>query len=254
MTTKQKPRDLIKKYSTAIIEGLEAKIRASSSVNHKLTKGELRELFVSTVLASFLSNQFDVGTGIVVNQKEEQSRQTDIILYDNRILPPFIKQQHIGVYPAESVLGTIEVKSHLTNKALLDAEASAKRLHEEIFEPRSSIYEDYDQIKPISGIIAFYGRGLRVLSDATEGAEWLTKNVRYIFAICLLGRFSWLNLSGKGWSMSQNPKSYEETKRFIAVYLDNLRTTSETRITFLGQFAHKDWLSIYICDQGLFDS
>ena len=86
---------------------------------------------------------------IVVNQKGEQSDQTDIILYDNRILPPFIKQQHIGVYPAESVLGAIEVKSHLTKTALLEAEASAKRLHEEIFDPRSSIYKDYDQIAEI---------------------------------------------------------------------------------------------------------
>src|SRR2546426_12636818 len=108
-----KPKGLIKRYSTAIIEGMERKIYASASLEHKLTKGELGELFVSTVLTSFLTSQFDIGTGIVINQRETQSNQTDIILCDNRILPPFIKQQHIGVYPAESVLGTIEVKSDL---------------------------------------------------------------------------------------------------------------------------------------------
>lgn len=254
MDRHQKPKGLIKKYSTAIIEGLERKIHASASLNHRLTKGELRELFVSTVLTSFLTNQFDVGTGIIINQKEVQSTQTDIILYDNRILPPSIKQQHIGVYPAESVLGTIEVKSNLTKQAILEAEASAKKLQEEVFEPGGSIYRDYDHIKPILGIMGFYGRGPQELLDPASGAKWLQEHMHYTFAICLLGRFSWLNLSNKGWSLAYNQKSFEETKRFIAVYLDNLRTTSETRMRFLSQFAHKDWLSVYIRDQGLFDS
>ena len=51
---KSKPKDLIKRYSTAIIEGLERKIVASSTINHKLTKGELRELFVTNILKHFL--------------------------------------------------------------------------------------------------------------------------------------------------------------------------------------------------------
>ncbi|MHA2219827.1 MAG: DUF6602 domain-containing protein [Candidatus Hodarchaeales archaeon] len=250
----QKPKKLIKKYSTAIIEGLDKKIKASSSLNHKLTKGELRELFVSSILSSFLTNQFDSGTGIVINQKEEQSNQTDIILYDNRILPPFIKQQHIGIYPAESVLGTIEVKSNLDKSALLKAEEDAKYLHETIFNPGSSIYNDYGDIKPKSGVIGFYGRGPKELMNQEDGAIWLSNNIRYLFAICILGKVSWLNLQGKGWAISESNKDFEETKRFIAVYLDNLRTTSETRINFLGQFAHKDWLSVYIREQNLFDS
>ena len=254
MSIRQKPKKLIKKYSSAIIEGLDRKIDASSSLDHKLTKGELRELFVSSVLTSFLTSQFEIGTGIIINQKEEQSNQTDIVLYDNRILPPFIKQQHIGVYPAESVLGTIEVRSHLDKKAVMEAEASAKVLHNTIFNPQSSIYHDYGNIKPICGLIGFYGRGPIELMDQSAGAKWLNDNVKYIFAICLLGRFSWLNLSNKGWAISENNKEFEETKRFIAVYLDNLRTTSETRIAFLGQFAHKDWLSIYIREQTLFKS
>lgn len=254
MSIRQKPKKLIKKYSSAIIQGLDRKIDASSSLDHKLTKGELRELFVSSVLTSFLTSQFGIGTGIIINQKEEQSNQTDIVLYDNRILPPFIKQQHIGVYPAESVLGTIEVRSHLDKKAVMEAEASAKVLHNTIFNPQSSIYHDYGHIKPICGLIGFYGRGPIELMDQNAGAKWLNDNVKYIFAICLLGRFSWLNLSNKGWAISENNEEFEETKRFIAVYLDNLRTTSETRISFLGQFAHKDWLSIYIREQTLFKS
>lgn len=105
-----KPSGLIKAYSSAIIEGMAIKIAASSPLKHRLTKGELRELFKVDVLNAFLTSQFSIGTGVIINQKEEQSSQTDIIIYDNRILPPFIQEQHIGVYPAESVVGTIEIK------------------------------------------------------------------------------------------------------------------------------------------------
>ena len=139
MKSKGKPKKLIKRYSTAIIDGLVKKISASSPLNHRLTKGELRELFVTNILAAFLTKQFDTGTGIIINQREEQSNQTDIIIYDNRILPPFIKEQHIGVYPAESVVGVIEVKSVLDKRAMIESEESAKILHEKIYNPNSSI-------------------------------------------------------------------------------------------------------------------
>ena len=100
----------------------------------------MRELFVPNILSPFLSKQFDIGSGIVINQKEEQSDQTDIIIYDNRILPSFIKEQHIGVYLAESVIGIIEVKTNLRKDALIRAEASARKLHEKIYNPLSPVF------------------------------------------------------------------------------------------------------------------
>ena len=252
-TPKSKPKNLIKRYSTAMIEGLGKKIDASSPIENKLTKGELRELFITNILRYFLTNQFDVGTGIVINQKEEQSKQTDIIIYDNRILPPFIKEQNIGIYPAESVVGVIEVKSRFARDAILKSEESSRILIEIIYNPSSSIYGDYHYLRPLCGIIGFYGTGIRELKDAGEGKNWLDKNIKYNFALCLFGKYSWLNLSKTGWSMSSQKGNFEETKRFIAAFLDNLRTRSENRLQHMSQFAHKDWIGIYIRDQKLFD-
>lgn len=168
-----------------------------------MTKGELRELFVTNILDSFLTKQFDIGTGIIINQKEEQSNQTDIIIYDNRILPPFIKEQHIGVYPAESVVGVIEVKSKLDKKAILDSEDSAKKLHEVIYNPSSSIYGDYEYSKPVSATIGFYGIGSRELADPQKGKQWVETKLQYNFALCLIGKFSWIKLKDRGWSKSR---------------------------------------------------
>jgi len=45
----------------------------------------------------------------------------------------------------------------------------------------------------------------------------------------------------------------EETKAFVAVLLDNIRTESQERYSTLvspkSQERHKDWLSLYIRDQ-----
>jgi hypothetical protein len=235
-----------------MIEALVGKISASSPLQHRLTKGELRELFVANLLSPFLTKQFDIGAGIVINQREEQSNQTDIIIYDNRILPPFIKEQHIGVYPAESVVGVIEVKTNLTKREVLSAEASARRLHEEIYNPSSSIYGDYSQIRPLCGAIGFYGNGFSLLMDKDGGKPWLRSTCRYISYICLVGKLSWINLKGKGWTLSDKKDSFEETKRFIAVFVDNLRTRSELRLQYMSKSKHKDWLSVYIRNQELF--
>ena len=254
MHHKPKPKNLIKRYSSAIIEGLDRKIAASSPIKHKLTKGELRELFVTNIVRHFLTKQFEVGTGIIINQKEEQSNQTDIIIYDNRILPPFIKEQHIGIFPAESVVAVIEVKSHLTKKALLSSEESARILCENIYSPSSSIYGDYKYIRPLCATIGFYGIGSKELKDPEQGKSWLQSNIKHNFALCLFGKYSWLNLRKTGWTKSTEKSKFEETKRFIAVFLDNLRTRSEVRLQHMSQFAHKDWIGIYIRDQELFDN
>ena len=65
----------------------------------------------------------------MTNPEGDQSNQTDIISYDNRVIPPFIKEQNLGVYPVESVVAAIEVKSQLDKSELLRSEKNAKRLH-----------------------------------------------------------------------------------------------------------------------------
>jgi hypothetical protein len=128
--------------------------------------------------------------------------------------------------------------------------SSAGRLRKGIYNPTSSIYGDYEHIRrPLCAAIGFYGRGFGLLMDNETGRQWLKENCRHISFICLVGKFSWINLDKKGWSPSENRQNYEETKRFIAVFLDNLRTLSESRLNYLGQFTHKDWLSVYIREQ-----
>lgn len=243
--------NLIPIYSSALVNGFIKRMDSLSSLGHKLTKGELRELFVSNILKSFLTSQFDIGSGIIVNHKGEQSKQIDIIIYDNRIIPPLIKQQHIGVFPAESVIATIEVKSNLTKEAIITSESSVRHLYEVVYNPSSNMYKDYN-FTPLCALIGFFGNGVSDLTDEQKGKVWLKQNIDKIFSICLTGKYSWINIIDTGWHFHKSDNKYhEETKAFIAVLIDNIRTHAEGRLKYLTS-SHRDWLSIYIRHQNLF--
>jgi hypothetical protein len=227
------------------------RVKGLSSLNHKLTKGELKELFVSAILRRFLPIQFDIGTGIIVNHRGDQSRQTDVVIYDNRVMPPFIKEQAIGVYPAESVIAVLEVKSLLRKKELLSAETSAVQLYDTVYNP-AGFYRGYspEPYKPLCGIIGFQGNGCKELSDQEAGAAWLSEHISHLFLICVADRYGWAKVGSPTptWGFKKADETHEEVKRFIAILLDNIRTRSEARYQQLAR-THYDWLSIYLRDQ-----
>ena len=241
---------LIQKYSTALIQSLISKIESLKTLDHKLTKGELRELFVSDLLNLFLTDQFGIGSGIIVNQRGRQSKQNDIIIYDKRILPPFIKQSHLCVFPAESVLAVLEIKSNLRKKDILQFEETSKYHYDIIYKPDDSFYQDYNLLKPICAIFGFYGSGVRELNDKIHGKKWLQDNIKNILYLGLLNKYSWINMHSSGWTGHLVDKTNNETKRYIAVMLDNIRTLAEQRINYLNQ-THHDWIGLYIRDQRL---
>ena len=56
---------LIQKCTTSIVRGFIERTKSLSHPDHRLLKGELRELFMSNILDSFLTNQFEIGSGII---------------------------------------------------------------------------------------------------------------------------------------------------------------------------------------------
>ncbi len=245
-------RTLIQIHTSSVISGLIEKINSLAKMKHRLKKGELKELFISDILRSYLSSQFNIGSGIIINQAGIQSNQTDVIIYDSRILPPFIKEANLGVFPAECVLAKIEVKSRLTKNSILSAQQSAHKLHNEIYDSEYSIYQDMGNYLPLCTLIGFQGIGAKVLANNEEGAVWLDEHAGELNAICFTGKFSWLKITDSGWrKRDADLITHEETKRFLAAFLDNIRTLSIKRINYINnqENVHKDWLGIYLRDQ-----
>lgn len=241
-------RSPIQQHTSAIIKGLIEETRAIGNLEHDPEKGRLRELFVTRILEKFLTKQFGTGTGVIINQKREQSKEMDIVIYDNRILPPFIEEQKVGVYPAECVLGVIQVRSWISKETIREYAESARRLHEGIYNPASSLHPDYYKMKPFYGLVGFFDKGIFNGLSEKDILEWMMNNAKPLFGVCRVGKFSWLNVIRPEGSLKMVDEHNEETKAFVAVLLDNIRTRSQERYLSLTQ--HRDWLGIYVRDQG----
>jgi len=243
-------RTLIQRYGTGIVQGMIAQARSVAAMDHNFLKGRFREIFVSNVLERFLTSQFGIGSGVVVNQRGEQSGETDIIIYDNRILPPFIREERLGVFPLEAVIATIEVKSWLEKADLEKAQNSASEIRNML--RTGSIYvlqggpKKLPPIRPPLAAVIGLNNKFPTLDDEGKGKKWLDENTRDLMGVCVVDGFSWLRLS-EGWALQRVNEFSEETKRFIAVILDNVRTIAETNYHALVG-GHWDWIGAYVRD------
>ena len=243
-------RTLLQKHASAAVKSLIERVHSLSEREHRLAKDKLRALFVTNILETFLSSQFGIGSGIILNEMGDESDPVDIIIYDNRILPPFIQQQNIGVYPAESVIATIDVKSWLRKSDLISAEEFAREIHQTIYNPVKSGCGNYRYLKPLCTVLGFYGHGMKELGNSGTGAGWLTDHVRHLYAICLIDKYTWLNhgYDQHNWTMAQrDPETNDETKQYIALLLDMIHIYAEARFNRLN-YRCKNWLGNYIKD------
>jgi hypothetical protein len=110
-------------YTNLIVQRINFALSAAAvaaNLEHNGVKGAIREALMSELLRPLLPPDFGVATGIIISADNEQSPQQDIIIYNKRILPPFLTDGP-ALIPIESVVATIEVKSTLTSGELRNA-------------------------------------------------------------------------------------------------------------------------------------
>lgn len=241
-------RSPIQQHTSALVKSFIEEVNSLKNLNQTTLKGRLIELFMSRILLRFLTSQYGIGTGVIINQKGDQSKQIDIIIYDKRTLPPFIQEKEIGVYPAESVLAVIEVRSWISKEVIRYYSNSAKELYSDIYNPLSSIYRNYKKYRPFYSLVGFYDKENFGKKQRKEILQWMMSNAKPLFGVCLVNKFSWLNVTKPEGSLKMVDEYNEETKAFVAVLLDNIRTYSQRR--YLSLVTHTDWLGIYTRDQG----
>lgn len=98
------------------------------SVTHSGLKGSLREVFVRDLLEPLLPPQYIIGTGQIISAYGQTSGQTDIVVCDRRVLPPLLFDRFQGIFPIETVLATIEVKSRIDATELEMAHKAAAKI------------------------------------------------------------------------------------------------------------------------------
>jgi len=144
------------------IEKAAAAANSSSSIQHSLQKGRLREIVVSELIQPFLTPHTKVSGGRIVDHYGNQSNDIDIILYDERITPPVLLTASEGIIPCHSVLAIIEVNGSLNRTELKKAVENARSV--------KSLKYDYDDLPLTSerGFeVVFHKRLLNLIENET---------------------------------------------------------------------------------------
>lgn len=88
------------------------------AIDHTVEKGGFREFFISELIKPLIPPHFGIGNGIIMDITGLQSPQIDILIYDKRNLQPIFQTESRGIYPIDSVIMVIEIKSKLTTTDL----------------------------------------------------------------------------------------------------------------------------------------
>ena len=108
-----------------------AKLRAATMSRNTSIKGASREEVIREFIRCFLPGSYAIGHGEVFSERNERSKQIDVIIHDELFSPVFKTADGGILVPCEAVYGTAEVKSRLDSNGwhlALDNIASTKGL------------------------------------------------------------------------------------------------------------------------------
>lgn len=189
----------------------------SRTISHSGEKGRNNEEFLKEFLRQALPKKFEIGTGFILSSDMHKSlsRQVDIVIYDNTTNSPLFNQLAFGVFPIESVYGTIEVKTRASaadlrksweSIAFVRGLAQTKRYIE-----YGTHFLDGDPKKPVTGIhVLRNGLPPRSYVFAYDVAGWTSLAKFSVFVRDTLKRKGSAHLHGlcvikKDWFLWQRP-------------------------------------------------
>ena len=106
----------IQKLIISKVKTLVEKQQLAESIEHRTTKGNLREIFLREFIIDLIPDEYDTTTGFIASSKQEYlSPQIDLIINEKTRTPKFLLSETNSIIPFESVFLLIEVKTRITN-------------------------------------------------------------------------------------------------------------------------------------------
>jgi hypothetical protein len=234
-------KEMLAEAIVVAAENMDRLYQLTGGVEQDGEKGAFREFFIAQLIRPLLPIQFGVGSGVVVASDKRQSRQTDVIIYDRRRIPPVLLAGDRGIFPIDSVLVVIEVKSILKachyKEQLVDA---ARR-----FSPRTAENPDGLQIAtpgtkneaqtiyPLYAVFAYTSDSLgdefeRLQKQVPDGSA-------YVRLIGVLDKGVWSKNAGVQLSQEKGKNAVV----FLVQLLNRIEAVANTR----GEYRLQDWLA-----------
>jgi hypothetical protein len=108
------PTNTILHYYEGMLQGMRAKVDfINDQLQHQGLKGKGNEKVLRKVLKHFLAKKYAIGTGVVIDRNGTQSKQCDIVIYDNMLYPSILTLSDVHMFPVDIVYATIEIKTTL---------------------------------------------------------------------------------------------------------------------------------------------
>ena len=108
--------NILETYYRGISQQLRAEVDFINTIfTHQGVKGDGNESILRDLLKKFIPKKYGIGTGIIIDRKGNQSKQIDIIVYDQLLYPSILAVSTLHMFPVDIVYATIEVKTTLTS-------------------------------------------------------------------------------------------------------------------------------------------
>lgn len=118
---------IVAEYWAGVFRRLDAEVNVFAQlVAHEGEKGRENEAIMARILEALVPQRFGIGSGLLIDTSDRYSRQTDIIVYDQSDEPAVLAQTTQLLFPIESVLASIEVKTTLRGDDIEDCLGKAR--------------------------------------------------------------------------------------------------------------------------------
>lgn len=113
--------NLLHTYYKGVLERLRLEVELLNQIiPHNPTKGTANEDALKSILKQFIPSRYSVGSGVIIDSFGNNSRQIDLLIYDGHLYSQLFSQGYTALYPVETVIATIEIKTYLDNSKLED--------------------------------------------------------------------------------------------------------------------------------------
>ena len=207
---------------------------AASAFTHQGVKGGILEILISDLFKPLLPADIGVGTGQIIDAyNSSMSGQIDIILYDKSILPPVLFDEKTGIFPIESVLYAIEVKTTLNATELAAAHVAAEKINKFGYLPGLTDefgIEKNHSIEKARFVIFALGSDLtgKKLNEAQRYKKHYGDGTAYIRAICVAGR-EYVYDNGEYWVGLEKNNEYDEVLAFLGGVTNTYKDVAKSR-------------------------
>lgn len=230
-------------YKQGLINKIDKAIKdadlISSKLEHKYLIGKYKEILLDQLIKPMLASKYSTGSGKITDFCNNTSSEIDIVIYSMELIPPILFSENFGVYPSESVLSCIEVKSLLNKSELRKTFDKYKKIKSEI-KYSAGDYDEKD--KPINHDLLDFTRELFAFDSSNnifEEYKKLDQNYEsepILNSICIIGKGSW-TFSSYSWNFVSPDANHEEVITYLSNLINTLPKVTESRKTpRIGQY------------------